>query len=121
MMDDDRALEHVFDYIKESEGKEALQYVYSQIRSAYPTLGARAASRYPQTTILFYDRDETDVILQLEALQEYFKIHMRDTARYRVITKDDIVVFEQGSGYPYSGNVQRLLDADILPWLKTQL
>jgi len=121
MTDDDRALEHVFDYMTTSEGKEALQHVYSQIRSAYPNLRARAAGRYPQTTILLYDRGENDVILQLEALQEYFKIYMRDTVRYRVTTKDDIMVFEQGSGYPYSGKIQRLLDADILPWLKTQL
>ncbi|WP_214041121.1 hypothetical protein [Methanoculleus sp.] len=114
------ALEHALDYIKMPEGKEALQYVYSQIRSAYPTLGTRAPGRYPQNTVLFYNRDENNVILKLEAHRRNFKIYMRDTVQYRVTTKDDIVIFEQGSGYSYNGNLQRLLNSDILPRLKTQ-
>jgi hypothetical protein len=121
MTDGEKALEHVFEYIKTPEGKEALKYFYSQIRSAYPTLRARAPGRYPQTTVMFYYSDENDVILKIEVQQKNFKVYMRDTVQYRVTTKDDITIFAPGSGYPYSGNIQRLLDADIFPWLKTQL
>ena len=121
MTDDEKALEHVFEYIKTPEGKEALKYFYSQTRSAYPTLRARAPGRYPQTEVLFYYSDGNDVILKIEVQQKNFKVYMRDTVQYRVTTKDDIIIFAPGSGYPYSGNIQRLLDADIFPWLKTQL
>jgi len=116
-----QALGHVSDYIRTSKGREALKYVYSQIRSAYPTLGARAPGRYPQTTILFYNRDENDVILKLEAQRKNFKIHMRDTVQYRVTTRDDIAPSKQESGDSYNTNLQQLLDSEILPWINTQL
>lgn len=75
MTDGEKALEHVFEYIKTPEGKEALKYFYSQIRSAYPTLRARAPGRYPQTTVMFYYSDENDVILKIEVQQKNFKVY----------------------------------------------
>jgi len=116
-----KALEHAFDYMRTSKGKEALKYVYSKIRSSYPTLGARASGRYPQASVLFYNRNENDVILQLEVQQKNFKIYMGDSARYRVTTKDDILEYKQENGGPYGGSLPALLDSEILPWLSSQL
>lgn len=115
------ALEHVPDYMKTPEGRKAFRYVYSQIRSAYPTLGARAPGRYPQTPVLFYNRDENDVILKLDAQRKEFKIYLGNALQCRVTTEDDILEFKQENGEPYGGNLPALLDTEILPWLSSQL
>jgi hypothetical protein len=116
------AADHVFARIKTPEGRDALGYFRDRVQQAFPRLRMipRGKPSY-EDNISFYRPDDVDPILKLEAFSGGFTVYMEKTPRFQVTTKDDIMEFKQGIGEPYSGNLQQLLDSEILPWLDSQL
>ncbi len=114
-----RALERAYNYCTAEEGKEALDCIFSEVITNNPAFIAEGGGKQDQEDrIAIISRKEGEQVLQIEMKRNYFYIGTMNGKRFRVTSKNQIFDFSEGSGRPYSGDLQKLIETEIKPKVK---
>lgn len=114
-----RALEHAFGYCSAKAGREALDYLFTQVIMNNPEVIAEGrGKRDREDMITIISRNNGEQVLQMEMKLNYFYIDTMDGKRYRVVSKNEVLVFSGESGVSYTIDLPQLIETEIEPRLK---